>query len=133
MTRTFITLAAIASVAFALPVSAQDSGQVQNQDKVQRGADGSYSEKASSSSEGTDVNGTYTSRQTTVKTDIDANGNGKKSVETKTVDDPKGLFNKIKTSTTDTKKVKDGKVESEHEKTVNGTTVEKTTDTTVSQ
>lgn len=133
MTRTLITLAAIATMAIAAPAFADESGQVQNKDKVTRGADGSYAEKGNSSSEGTDANGTYSSTQTKVKSDIDANGNGKKSVETTNVSDPKGLMNKTKSVTTDTEKTSDGKTETDHEKTVNGSTVEKTVEVSPSR
>jgi hypothetical protein len=120
-----MALAAVSGLALAIPAYAADSSTVQATDKVEKGADGSYYEKGSASSSGTDANGTYTSEDKKVKTDIDANGNGKKSVKTTNVNDPKGLFNKTKTVTTDTEKFKNGKTETDHEKTVNGTTVEK--------
>jgi hypothetical protein len=130
MKRTLMALMAVSGIALAMPVYADDDSNVKTQEKIEKGSDGSYSEKGSSSSSGTDANGTYTSEDKSINTKIDANGNGSKTVKTTAVNDPKGLFNKTKTVTTDTQKYKGDATETDHEKTVNGRAVEKSSVTT---
>ena len=74
----YALLAAMAatSIALAMPAFADDNSNAKVNDKVERGSDGSYSEKGSSSLSGTDANGTYHSEDKSVKANVDANGNG---------------------------------------------------------
>ncbi len=125
MNKTLALLAA-AGITFAVPAFAADSvsTEAQSKTKIEKDSDGNYTKTQKMSQESTDTAGTTTSAETNVKVDIDADGESARTVKSKVVEDPKGLFNKTKTLTTDTVKDKNGVVETDHKKTVNGKTVE---------
>lgn len=79
---------------------------------------------AKDKSQSTDESGTTMTRETTKKVDVDADGNKEVKVESKTVTDPKGLFNKTSTEVENKAVEKDGVTEHSHVKKVDGKTVE---------
>jgi len=117
---------------FAGPALAEEAMSTQTQSKttVEKDADGNYHKKQTRSAETTDSAGTTTKSETKVEVKADADGNGERKVSMETSTDPKGILNKTKTTTTDSVKYKDGKVEKEYKKKVNGKTVEENTETT---
>lgn len=72
----------------------------------------------------TDANGTVTKKEKTIKLDADADGDYKKTTTFKSEIDPKGIFNDTDIKVKDTVKMEDGKTTIEHEKKINGKTVE---------
>ncbi len=88
---------------------------------VEKDNDGNYQRKDVTTK--TDVAGNTESLEKKVDVGVDNNGNYKKTVKTKSVSDPKGLLNKHVVEITDSHKIKDGKVESTHEKKVDGKNV----------
>lgn len=133
MKKVIITFAAVAGMAFNAAAFAEDemvSSQSQTKTATEQDANGNYHTKRTVSAESTDAVGTTTSTQTNVKVDANTNGNDEKTVTTETTVDPKGLMNKKKTVVTDSIKHKDGKREVSHQKKVNGTTVEESTEET---
>lgn len=123
-----ILLTTVAAMALTAPAFAADKESYESKTKVEKSANGDYSEKTTT--EKTDMSGTTTSSDKKVSVDVDSNGNTTKSVKTEEVTDPKGLMNKEVTKTKDTEKMKDGSVETSHKKTVNGKTVEDTSTST---
>lgn len=118
-----LLLATVASITIAAPAfAADDKATYQSETKVERDSNGNYEKKTSE--ELKDDHG-KTTAESKVETDVDADGSAEKTVKTTTTDDPKGLFNKTKTTTEDSvKHDKDGKVKTKHKKKVNGKTVE---------
>lgn len=128
MNKTYILLASVAAFALSVPALAADKETYESKTKIESDAKGNYDEK--SKVEKTDSAGTETAVEKKVDVDVDAKGNVDKSVKTVETTDPKGLFNKTKVKTTDTKKTQsDGSVKVTHKKVVNGDTVEKTSET----
>ena len=130
MKTTYILPAAIIGLALANPVFADDvKSEVQTKTTVEKDADGNYQRKTTRSAESTDSAGTTTKSETKIEAESDSDGDVSRTVTTETSNDPKGLMNKTKTKTTDSVKYEDGKVESKHQKKVNGKTVEEHTET----
>lgn len=123
MNKTLTLLAAtVAAAAFAAPAMAEDKTTYKAETKIEKSASGDYTR--TSTEERKDASGKV-SAETKVDVDVNKDGGMTKTVETKTVDDPKGLLNKQTTKTEDmVKTTADGKIETSHEKTVNGKKVE---------
>ena len=86
MEKKLVTLVAVSALTLGLSACMQDS--------VLNNPPGKY-EKTTSS---TDANGTTTEHQSSADVSVDANGNKKAVVKSKTTKDPVGLFNKTTTS-----------------------------------
>lgn len=131
MKRTHILPAVLISLGFINPAIAADtvSAETQSKTKVEKDAEGNYHKKQTTSVESKDSAGTKTSTETKVDIEADADGTAEKKVTTESSTDPKGLLNKRKTSTTDTVKYEDGKVEKKYKKKVDGKTVEENVET----
>ena len=95
--------------------------------EVQKDTKGNYAERDITTK--TDADGTYVSFEENANVAVDASGDVSKSTTTKQVTDPKGLMNKSTVTTSNTEKTKDGQVSTSQEVTVDGKTVEKTTET----
>jgi len=129
MNKTTILLASVAAFALGAPAFAADES-IKTETKIEKDSKGNYDEKDKTVTK--DASGKTTDKKT-VDVDVDAKGNTDKTVTTKHVVST-GLFNKDdKVTTKDTEKTKDGQVTTTHEKKVDGTTVESTTDTTPKQ
>jgi Skp family chaperone for outer membrane proteins len=132
-------LAAVALLALTAPAFAQTAApaaDVKTDTKVETStnqkANGGYEEKRNVKTDSKDEAGTETTESSKAKVEVDQNGNGSKTVETKSTVDPKGLMNEKSTKTTLKEEVKDGKKKVHRVKKVNGkTTVDETTNTTV--
>ena len=123
MTKSISFFAAIAIVALAAPVFADDTPSASSETKVQSDGNGNYNKKTTT--EQTDSAGTTTENTTKVKVKHDRNGNVKKTVDSESSIDPKGLMNKTttKSSTTEEQNA-DGSTTYHHKKKINGKTVE---------
>jgi hypothetical protein len=116
-------LAAAAGIAFAGPALAEDKTTYTSETKVEKSASGDYEKKTKV--ERKDPSG-MESLETKTNIDVDADGDVEKTVETKQVNDPKGLMNKQTVKTEDKEIHQDGKVTTKHTKKVNGKVVEDT-------
>ncbi len=116
---TFLLLTAAATSTMAYQAVAGDTYKAET--TIERDDDGDATKNVEVEKT-TDTGSKSYESETSV--DVDDDGDAEKTVETKTVTDPKGLFNKETVKTTDTIKSEDGKISSEHEKEVNGDTVE---------
>jgi hypothetical protein len=103
----------------------EDSYKTSN--KVKMDSKGNYHERDITTK--TDADGNYVSYEENSNISVDSSGDVSKSITTKQVDDPKGLMNKSTTTTSNTEKTKDGQVKTSKEITVDGKTLEKTTET----
>lgn len=124
MKKTYALLTMASALAIAHPSFANDKETVKSETKVEQDASGNYERK--SSTERTDANSTTTQQDSKVKVDVDNDGSVKKTVESETSVDPKGLMNKSSVKTTDTVEQKDGETTVKHKKKVDGKTVEET-------
>jgi hypothetical protein len=122
-------LAAAAIIALAAPAFAADTAltaDVKTNTKVETSTDqkanGGYEEKRNVTTESKDAAGTATTESSKAKVDVKANGEGSKTVETKTSVDPKGLMNEATTKTTYKEELKDGKKTIHRVKKVDGKT-----------
>lgn len=123
MNKLATLLATTAAIALAAPSFAADvKTGVKSEATIDRDDDGSYVKNTSA--EKTDATGTKTTAETEVDFDHDDDGDSTKTTTTKETRDPKGLFNRDTVKTETTEKLRDGKLTVEHEKTVNGDTVE---------
>jgi len=122
MTKSLLLFTALATVALAVPAFAADeSGSSTVTTKSD--SDGNFTKKTNA--EHTDAAGTTTKSSTDVKVKTDSNGNVKKTVESDSSTDPKGLMNKTTSSSkTTVEKNADGTGSYAHKEKVNGTTVE---------
>ena len=121
MTKPFYLLAAVAGIALTSPAFAADASY-EAETSIEKSDDGDY--EKTTKEELNDTSGTTTSVETNVDVDRDDDGAVEKTVTKEVVEDPKGLFNKTKTTTKDTVKSEDGEVKTEHLKKVNGDVVE---------
>jgi hypothetical protein len=128
-------LAAAAFIALTAPAFAADTApaaDVKSSTSVQTSTDqkanGGYEEKRDVKIEGKDAAGTATTDTSKAKVEVDPNGNGSKTVETKSTVDPKGLMNEKTVKTSYKAESKDGKTKVHRSKQVNGkTTLDETT------
>ncbi len=121
--------AAMFGVGLAAPSFAQDtvSAETKMKTTVEKDDAGNYTKKQARTTKTIDESGTTSKTETKVKVESDADGDAERTITTETSTDPKGLMNKSKTMTTDSVKYEDGKVEKKYKKTVDGKTVEETT------
>ncbi len=121
-----LILSAFAAVTLVIssPAFSADKETYKSSTMVEKDTDGNYEKKVSEKA--TDAAGTTTAKEVKAKVDVDNNGDKESTVTTKSSTDPKGLMNKTTVKTEDKVKMKDGKTEAEHKKTVNGKTVEDT-------
>ncbi len=128
MNKHYILLASAAFFALSAPAFSADKESYESKTKMERDSDGNFSEK--SKTEKTDAAGTTTTNEKKVKVDVDSNGNVDKTVKTEKITDPEGLMNKKTVKTKDTEKThSDGTVDTTHKVTVDGKTVESTSET----
>lgn len=121
MKKTSVMLVTAAALVMSTSVHAADKETYDSQTKIEKDANGSYSEKDKT------VN-TDPSGKTTVEKKVDAqvssNGTTDKTVETENTH-KSGWFDKDSVKTKDTEKTSaDGTVEVTHKKVINGTTTE---------
>jgi hypothetical protein len=126
MIKNLLLLAAASGVAFAVPALAEEKTKYKSETTVEKSASGDYEKKTKV--ERKDPSGKE-SVETKTNIDVDADGDAEKTVETKSVNDPKGLMNKETVKTEDKEVHKDGQVTTQHKKKVNGKTVEDTEST----
>jgi hypothetical protein len=122
-----ILLISAAIFALGFPAYAADKETYETDVKIEKDANGNYNEKDKTIK--TDATGTTTSYEKDAKVSVDTDGNTNKSTTTKSVTDPKGLFNKTTVTTSNTEKVKDGVAQTGQDVKVNGKTVESTAQT----
>lgn len=120
MKKTLTALLATSALMIAAPAFSADA-TYESKTTIKRDDDGSMTKETSAVK--TDAHGKVSS-EVKADVDVDGDGNTEKTVTTKDVNDPKGLFNKNTVKTEQTSKLKDGKLVVESEKTVNGKTVE---------
>ncbi len=123
MLKDLLLLAAAAGVAFAAPALAEDKVKYKSETTVEKSASGDYEKKTKV--ERKDPSGKEVV-ETNTNIDVDADGDVEKTVETKSVNDPKGLLNKETVKTEDKETHKDGQIHTKHTKKVNGKVVEDT-------
>lgn len=126
--RTLYALTALTALLAAAPAMAEETVTNQSQSTFKAQENGGFDAK--STAEHTDAAGTATSQTMEKKVEVDDKGNRETTAEVKTTTDPKGLFNKQTTKVENKAAHKDGKNKYSHKKSVNGTTVEDTTETT---
>jgi hypothetical protein len=121
--KNYLALATVMTLALAaaVPAYAADASS-DTETKMERKDDGGY--KAETTSKSEDSAGTASKSEKKVELDVDSKGNTEKTVTTEDSTDPKGLFNKKKTTTKDTVKHKNGKTVVKHKKKIDGDTVE---------
>jgi hypothetical protein len=112
-----LLLATVATLALTSPAFAAEE-KYETKTTVTKQDNGDYEKKELTTS--TDAAGNSESLEQKVEVDVDPKGNVEKTVSTKHVSDPKGLANKHVVEVKDSSKVKDGKLTSTHEKTVDG-------------
>ncbi len=116
-----ILLASTAMLALSAPAYATGTETYQTNTKIEKDVDGNFTEKSTTSK--TEMDGTTNNYEKNVKISVDDKGNTEKTVTTEAISDPKGLGNKHVTTTLDSETKKDGVVSSTHEATVNGKSV----------
>lgn len=116
-----VLVAVIAVLSVATFAYATDYVSGKTKTEVKEDKDGDYVKKTSSESE--DADGTKTSIESEVEVDVDDDGDYKKTIESKTVTDPKGLMNKEVVKTKEELESDDGEDSYKYKKTVNGDTV----------
>lgn len=95
--------------------------------KIQSDSNGNYAERDITTK--VDSDGTATSYEENAKVLVDTNGDTSKSTTTKHVTDPVGLMNKSVVSTSNVENVKDGLIKSNQKVTIDGKTVESSSET----
>jgi hypothetical protein len=130
MTKSATLLTALAVLSLSTAAYAADvSTNVKTDLKVKSDASGSNYDKTTKT-EQNDSADTTTKTNDEVKVKTDAEGNVKKTVETTTTTDPKGLMNKSTAkSTTTTEENADGTTSYKHKKKVDGKVVEENNQT----
>lgn len=124
MQKISLLLVTASVMAFSTAAFAADE-KYESKTKVEKGSDGDYKEKTTTSN--TDAAGTTTSSEHKVKVDVKSDGTTSKTVQDENTTDPKGMMNKETTKVKDTEKTHtDGTVDTTHKKTVNGKTTEDT-------
>lgn len=121
--KKLLCTAAILSFAVAAPALAADV-EYKSETTMSKDADGDMKSKTETTS--TDAAGTDRKDVKKVTVDVDKDGDSKKTVETDSKVDPKGLFNTEEVETKDTVETDDGVTTTKHKKEVNGKTVEDT-------
>jgi hypothetical protein len=130
--KNILTLAAVTALALTLSAPAFSAESTSDTEtKVEKNDNGDY--KAETTSKSEDSAGTATESEKKVEVDTGSNGDMEKTVTTEHSTDPKGLFNKKKTSTKDVIKRKGDKTVVKHKKKINGDTVEDSESTTEQQ
>ena len=123
--KKLLMTAAIMSFAFGHAALAADGDtSYKSETSISRDADGDA--KSDTVTTSTDAAGTDRKDEKKVTYDAKSKGDFKKTVVTDSKTDPKGLFNTSKTETKDTVEKDDGKLTTEHKKTIDGDTVEDT-------
>ena len=124
-----VLLAAVAMLTLGGAAMAAEKTSYESKTNVERDSKGNYNEERKT--EKTNAAGTTTTTKEKVEVDVHADGDVDNTVKSEKTVDPRGLMNKRSTQTTDTQDVKnDGTSKSTHKKTVDGKTVESTTETT---
>lgn len=123
------TIFAFAALAAFMIVTPSFAASTDNSTETSFDAKDNGGYVAKEKAESTDANGTTVKHNTTKKVDVDNKGNKETTVDIKSSNDPKGLFNKTSTEVKNKAVEKDGKTEYSHKKIVNGKTVEENNDT----
>jgi hypothetical protein len=124
--KTLLVLAVTTGISFASVSSyADDVVSAKTETTVKRNSDGSFSKNTTAVDK--DSKGTTTSSSNTVNSKLDADGDYKKSIENKTVVDPKGLMNKKTTKTSEKMEKHKGDTKYHYNKKVNGKTMKEET------
>lgn len=121
--KKLLCTAALLSFAVAAPALAADT-EYKSETTISRDADGDMKSKTETTS--TDAAGTDRKDMKKVTVDVEKDGDTKKTVETDSKVDPKGLFNTDEVETKDTLETDDGVTTTTHKKEINGKTVEDT-------
>jgi len=122
-------LASVVTLTLGGVAMAAEKTSYESKTNVERDSKGNYNEETKT--EKTNTAGTTTTTKEKVEVDVHANGDVDNTVKTEKITDPKGLMNKRSTKITNTQDVKhDGATKNTHKKTIDGKTVESTTETT---
>lgn len=126
MNKTSAVIATVAALAFGAHAFAAEA-ETTTKTSIEADSKGNVDKKSKTVS--TDSAGTKTVSEKKVEVDVKSDGAVEKTAKTETSTDPKGMMNKSKTVTKDSEKTAaDGSVETSHKKTVDGKTVEATTE-----
>jgi hypothetical protein len=117
-----ITIATATMIASSSAMAAEQTYDAKV--KIEKDEKGNYEKTVSEVSK--DAAGTKVTNEQETNVDVYSDGDKSTVVKTKSVKDPKGLFNKSTVETKDEIKLDDGEVKSNHEKTVDGEVVERT-------
>ncbi len=116
-----LLITTVACVSLASAAYATDYVSGNTKTEVKQDKDGDYVKKTTT--KGTDASGADTSVESEVKIDVDADGDYKKTIESKSVTDPKGLMNKTVVKTKEEIERDSGEDSYKYIKKVNGDTV----------
>jgi hypothetical protein len=119
--KTLLVLAVTTGISMASVQTYASPVATKTETDVSRDANGNYVKNTSVT--GKDSNGTNTSTTSKVKVKVDTDGDYKKTIENKTVIDPKGLMNKSTVKTNETLQKKNGDNSYHYTKKINGKTV----------
>ena len=120
--KTLLVLAVTTSISLTSTLSyAAEIVSAQTKTSVTKNSDGTFSKKTITT--GKDSKGTTTSSTNEVKSKLDTDGDYKKSIENKTVVDPRGLMNKQTTTSKEEMERDNGDDSYRYTKKVNGKVV----------
>ena len=122
-----LLVSTVATFAIAGAAVASDKTSVKAETSLENKDNGGYTKETTV--EKNSPSGTVKD-ETKVDVKVKDNGDTDKTATTEHVNDPKGLMNKHTSKTKTEQETKDGKTKTKHTKTVDGNTVENTTETT---
>jgi len=105
----------------SVPSYADNLGSLKTETRITKKPDGTFVKEIFSA--GNDSEGTRIENRTEFKSKLDKDGDYKKSVENKTVVDPKGLMNKKTTKTNEKMEKNNGDTSYSYTKKINGKTI----------
>lgn len=121
----FLLLTTVAAITLSGAAMAADKTSYESKTNIERDSKGNYNEESKTVK--TNAAGTATIDKEKVEVDVHANGDVDNTVKSEKSTDPRGLFNKRTTKSTDTQDVKhDGSSKNTHKKIIDGKTIEST-------